>query len=289
MKLLDENMNISEKTTLQNCRNCFLEDLDPTMTFLSSLYCAGILTEDQRDRIDKQTTRQDKVDYHWISERLENELHVQECKYHNTKKIEAAIDERMKKNGEFIRDKDYILRTITESVVPILLQEKKSSPVGSPNQNASLKGTNGSKLKLDSIHTDVLLEKMVEIIDALKEKCCKTLGIIDLENMDCADSSLSELIEKNMQEMKTIKKLEEKLTTENTKLKTDNTNLKAEVKRLKLDGQCSKTEAKKLKEEIQKIKTQNQKLKLEIQNLKEHLNNAGIDLRISADFIEVIS
>ncbi|KAJ8321585.1 LOW QUALITY PROTEIN: hypothetical protein KUTeg_000056 [Tegillarca granosa] len=277
MKLLDENMNISEKTTLQNCRNCFLEDLDPTMTFLSSLYCAGILTEDQRDRIDKQTTRQDKVitlldilprrgprafkkfisvDYHWISERLENELHVQECKYHsryNTKKIEAAIDERMKKNGEFIRDKDYILRTITESVVPILLQEKKSSPVGSPNQKFDqplkdiindhlvplLKGTNGSKLKLDSIHTDVLLEKMVEIIDALKEKCCKTLGIIDLENMDCADSSLSELIEKNMQEMKNdvltlrkeikkSKKLEEKLTTENTKLKTDNTNLKAE-------------------------------------------------------------
>ena len=47
-----EDMNSLEKATLQNCRNCLLEDLDPTMSFLSQLYCARIITEDQKDRVE---------------------------------------------------------------------------------------------------------------------------------------------------------------------------------------------------------------------------------------------
>jgi hypothetical protein len=52
MRLQIEDMNTLEKDTLQNCRNCLLEDLDPTMSFLSQLYCARIITEDQKDRVE---------------------------------------------------------------------------------------------------------------------------------------------------------------------------------------------------------------------------------------------
>ena len=52
MRLQIEDMNSLEKATLQNCRNCLLEDLDPTMSFLSQLYCARIITEDQKDRVE---------------------------------------------------------------------------------------------------------------------------------------------------------------------------------------------------------------------------------------------
>lgn len=44
-------MDPREKATLKNCLNCFLEDLDPTLTFLSQMVCSGVITDDQKDRI----------------------------------------------------------------------------------------------------------------------------------------------------------------------------------------------------------------------------------------------
>lgn len=45
-------MDPREKATLKNCLNCFLEDLDPTLTFLSQMVCSGVITDDQKDRIE---------------------------------------------------------------------------------------------------------------------------------------------------------------------------------------------------------------------------------------------
>lgn len=51
-------MDPREKATLKNCLNCFLEDLDPTLTFLSQMVCSGVITDDQKDRIEVKFTTQ---------------------------------------------------------------------------------------------------------------------------------------------------------------------------------------------------------------------------------------
>lgn len=51
-------MDPREKATLKNCLNCFLEDLDPTLTFLSLMVCSGVITDDQKDRIEVKFTTQ---------------------------------------------------------------------------------------------------------------------------------------------------------------------------------------------------------------------------------------
>lgn len=90
-------METREKAALKACTNLLMDDLDPTKSFLAKLHRSNILTEDQRDRVEKQTTRQDKVvtlmeilprrgpyaftefvdvlktEYPWISEKLESE------------------------------------------------------------------------------------------------------------------------------------------------------------------------------------------------------------------------
>ncbi|VDI11580.1 Hypothetical predicted protein [Mytilus galloprovincialis] len=324
MLLHTEDMNQIEKATLQNCRNCLLEDLDPTMSFLSLLYCSKIITEDQKDRVENQRTRQDKVitlldilprrgprafrkfidvletDYNWIKERLEDELQAQEYQ----KRILDAIDDRMKQNGEFLRDKDYIDKIVRETILPFLLQELRTSPSSSPsnkidqplkdvitNHLIPLLGGSSAKNKLEA-NQEVLMEKAIEIIDQLREKCCDTLG---LSSESCQEETLPALIERRMIEVKTeitllrkenkkSKKAEEKLTMENQKLKSDNTTLKADVKKLKSDSQGSRNELKKLKDEVQKYKTESIKLKQEKNTLKEALNDAGVDLLISSDF-----
>ncbi|CAC5373468.1 RAIDD [Mytilus coruscus] len=162
-----------------------------------------IITEDQKDRVENQRTRQDKVitlldilprrgprafrkfidvletDYNWIKERLEDELQAQEYQ----KRILDAIDDRMKQNGEFIRDKDYIDKIVRETILPFLLQELRSSPSSSPsnkidqplkdvitNHLIPLLGGSLSKNKLEA-NQEVLMEKAVEIID----QCVKVL------------------------------------------------------------------------------------------------------------------
>ncbi|XP_061182793.1 uncharacterized protein LOC133191113 [Saccostrea echinata] len=320
-------MDPREKATLKNCLNCFLEDLDPTLTFLSQLVCSGIITEDQKDRIEKQTTRQDKVitlleilprrgprafkkfvgllriDYSWISEKLEQEYQVQDF----TKRIENALEQRTKKMGELIKDRDYINRVITETVVPLMIEECGSSSSGGavgPGFDAPLKdiitdhlipllnGNNGLKTHLDSMHSGMLLDKVVDIIQELKEKCCKMLSLSDVTEFH---SSLPILIDTRLQELrdnitsmkkenKKMKKIEEKLTAENQKLKNDLTIQRAEVKKGKTDVIKQNAEIKKLKDQVQKSKSESDKLKQELANLREQMSKAGMDLQISSDF-----
>jgi cell division protein FtsB len=210
----------------------------------------------------------------------------------------------MRLNGDFIRDKDYINKIVRETILPFFLQELHASPSGSPSNknNHSFKDlvTNhllpllegsAAKTKLEA-HQEFLFDKTVEIIDELRDKCCRKLGFTC---DSCQDESLPSLIEKKMLELKAeitmlrkdnkkSKKLEEKLTPENQKLKTDNATLKADVKKLKSDSQGSRNELKKLKDEVQKYKTENTKLKHEVKILNEALNDAGVDLRISSEF-----
>lgn len=229
-------MDPREKATLKNCLNCFLEDLDPTLTFLSQMVCSGVITDDQKDRIEKQTTRQDKVitlleilprrgprafkkfavilrqDYSWISEKLEQEYQVQDF----TKRIENALEQRTKKMGELIKDRDYINRVITETVVPLMIEEcgtSVSSGAMGSGFDAPLKdiindhlipllnGNNGHRTHLDSMHSGMLLDKVVDIIQDLKERCCKTLCLSDVTEFH---SPLPILIETRLQELRDI-------------------------------------------------------------------------------------
>ncbi|XP_069106729.1 uncharacterized protein [Argopecten irradians] len=328
MRLLD--MDSREKVTLQNCRNCLVEDLDPTKTFLHQLRCCNVLTEDQVERVEKQVTRQDKVttlmeilprrgprafrqfvqvlrcDYQWISEKMETELNIQDY----TQKIRTAVEERMRVNGEILRDKDYILKVLSETIIPIVLQEVSFiSPSGSPSEALDqplkdiisehlmplLKGPNTGKLKLDSLHYEILLTKISDLLDDLGKRCCKSLGL-ESEDDTYSEHSLPQLIEKRFADMKVevlamkkeakkTKKIEEKLVAENAKFKVETKTLKDEVKKLKSDHQSSKQECKKLKDELKKSKTESEKLRQEVNNLKELLDSNGIDLRISSEFL----
>ncbi|CAG2193055.1 unnamed protein product [Mytilus edulis] len=219
-----------------------------------------------------------ETDYNWIKERLEDELQAQEYQ----KRILDAIDDRMKQNGEFIRDKDYIDKIVRETILPFLLQELRTSPSSSPsnkidqplkdvitNHLIPLLGGSSAKNKLEA-NQEVLMEKAIEIIDQLRKK----------RRMIEVKTEITLLRKEN----KKSKKAEEKLTTENQKLKSDNTTLKADVKKLKSDSQGSRSELKKLKDEVQKYKTESIKLKQEKNTLKEALNDAGVDLLISSDF-----
>ncbi|OWF44625.1 uncharacterized protein LOC110458114 [Mizuhopecten yessoensis] len=328
MRLLE--MDSQEKATLQNCRNCLIEDLDPTKCFLAQLHYSNILTEDQRDRVDKQMTRQDKVvtlmeilprrgprafrqfvqvlktDYNWISEKMEAELNIQEY----TQRIRNAVEERMRLNGEILRDKDYILKVLSETIVPIVLQEVSYiSPTEGPSEALDqplkdlisdhliplIKGPNRGKLKLDSLHYETLLTKISDLLGELAKRCRTSLGL-DSEDEAYKEYSIPQLIEKRLTDMKVeilamkketkkVKKVEEKLTAENQKYKTETKNFKDEVKRLKSDNQTCRQECKKLKDDLKKSKTESEKLRLEVNNLKELLDSNGIDLRISSEFL----
>ncbi|XP_033726971.1 uncharacterized protein LOC117316474 [Pecten maximus] len=328
MLLLD--MDSREKATLQNCRNCLMEDLDPTKSFLAQLHYSNILTQDQVERVEKQVTRQDKVvtlmeilprrgprafrqfvqvlrhDYQWISEKMETELNIQDY----TQRIRTAVEERMRLNGEILRDKDYILKVLSETIVPIVLQEVSNiSPTGSPSEALDqplkdlisdhlmplLKGPDGGKLKLDSLHYEILLTKISDLLDELAKRCWKSLGL-DSEDGACTEYSIPKLIEKRFEDMKVevlamkkeakkVKKVEEKLTAENQKYKLETKTLKDEVKKLKSDNQSNRQECKKLKDELKKSKMESEKLRQEVNNLKELLDSNGIDLRISSEFL----
>lgn len=156
-----------------------------------------------------------------------------------------------------------------------------------------LKGNNGLKTHLESMHSGMLLDKVVDIIQDLKDKCCRTLNLSDVTEFH---SSLPILIETRLQELKDIissmkkenkkiKKAEEKLIAENQKLKSDIAIQRAEVKRGKAESVKQTAEIKKLKDHIQKTKSDNDKLKQEVANLREQMSKAGIDIQISSDFI----
>lgn len=85
-------MDPREKATLKNCLNCFLEDLDPSLTFLTQMVCSGVITDDQKDRIEVSRLAQnyyikniDSIEgmcnncmIHWSSSTLRKCLH-NEC------------------------------------------------------------------------------------------------------------------------------------------------------------------------------------------------------------------
>jgi predicted RNase H-like nuclease (RuvC/YqgF family) len=155
-----------------------------------------------------------------------------------------------------------------------------------------LNGNNGLKTHLESMHSGMLLDKVVDIIQDLKDKCCKSLSLSDVTEFH---SSLPILIETRLQELrdiitstkkenKKIKKAEEKLLAENQKLKSDIANQRAEVKRGKTDSVKLTSEIKKLKDQVHKTKSDNEKLKQELANLREQMSKAGIDIQISSDF-----
>ncbi|XP_060065853.1 uncharacterized protein LOC132546160 [Ylistrum balloti] len=323
-------MDSREKATLQSCRNCMMEDLDPTKSFLAQLNYNNILTQDQVERVDKQVTRQDKVvtlmeilprrgprafrqfvqvlkcDYQWISEKMEAELNIQDY----TQRIRNAVEERMRLNGEILRDKDYILKVLSETIVPIVLQEVTNiSPTESPSEAVEkslkeiisdhlmplIKGPKGGKLKLDSLHYETLMTKISDLLDELAKRCWKCLGLDDEEEM-YTEYSIPQLIEKRFtdtkvevlamkKEAKKFKKIEEKLTAENQKYKVEMKTMKDEGKKLKSDNVTSRQECKKLKDELKKSKMESEKLRQEVNNLKELLDSNGIDLRISSEFL----
>ena len=209
--------------------------------------------------------------------------------------------------GEIIKDRDYINRLITEAVVPLMMEEcgtSVSSGAMGSGFDAPLKdiindhlipllsGNNGRRTHLDSMHSGMLLDKVVDIIQDLKEKCCKTLSLSDVTEFH---SSLPILIETRLQELrdiitamrkenKKIKKAEEKLIAENQKLRSDLATQRAEVKKGKTDSLKQSAEIKKLKDQVQKTKSDNDKLKQEIASLREQMSKAGMDLQISSDF-----
>ncbi|KAK3088421.1 hypothetical protein FSP39_019038 [Pinctada imbricata] len=327
MRLPETHMDPREKATLQNCRNCFVEDLDPSISFLSALFCAGVITEDQKDRIHKQVTRQDKVitlldilprrgprafkkfvgilkqDYAWISERLEAEYQVQDY----MKKIDNALEERRKKNGECIRDKEYVNRIIVETVIPIMMEEigrpSTSNPSGvgfdqpirdiiNDHMIPITGGKDAQKMNLDFYHGGILLDKLVDLIENLKENSLKSLGLLDLTEFH---SPLPKLIDFKLQELRDeissmkkesrkSKKGEDKTMAENQKLKNDCSALRTELKKARAEYNSAKVDIKKLKDQLQKSRYENEKLKQEVQSLKDHMKKAGIDISISSDF-----
>ena len=192
-----------------------------------------------------------------------------------------------------------------ETVVPIMIEEVGSSPSGSPtgfdepirdviNDHLMplIHGGNSQKLKLDILHSGILIDKMVDVIESLKEKCLKSIGLTDGTEFT---SSLPKLIDFKLQEFRDeisamkkenrkSKKGEDKLAVENQKLNKDLTAARTELKKVKAENAIAKTEIKKLKDQIQKSKLENEKLKQDVKSLKDHMSKAGIDLCISSDF-----
>ena len=226
----------------------------------------------------------------------------------------------MKQNGEFIRDKDYINKVITETIMPVLMEEVNClAPSGAISSNSGgdkalldiinnqlvpliKKSHSGEKGKLKLTNYDALLNKLVDLLEELERRSLKALGLEDMltnedENSPKRHIPIPDLIDKRLTEInvelavvkkdtKKSKRLEDKMATENVKFKSDIKTLKDEVKRLKDDLKLHKTELKKGKDELKKSKLENEKLKVETKNLKEHLERAGIDLRISSDFMQ---
>ncbi|WAR17737.1 CRADD-like protein [Mya arenaria] len=114
-------MDQKERRALDKCFESFLRDLDPTTSFIHSLYAEGVLTEEQVDRISKTTSRETQValllrflphrgpnaftifkdklekDYKWLAKKLDDELRKMQSVGSNQQcPIHKLIEDKLK-------------------------------------------------------------------------------------------------------------------------------------------------------------------------------------------------
>lgn len=175
------------------------------------------------------------------------------------KRIENVFEQRIKKMGELIKDRDYINRVITEIVVFLMIEECGISvfsgvmglgfdvffkDIINDYLILFLNGNNGYRIYLDFMYSGMLLDKVVDIIQDLKERCCKILCLSDVIEfyffllilIEIRFQELRDIIIVMKKENKKIKKMEEKLIIENQKLKSDLIIQKVEVKKGKIES-----------------------------------------------------
>lgn len=175
------------------------------------------------------------------------------------KRIENVFEQRIKKMGELIKDRDYINRVITEIVVFLMIEECGISvfsgvmglgfdvffkDIINDYLILFLNGNNGYRIYLDFMYSGMLLDKVVDIIQDLKERCCKILSLSDVIEfyffllilIEIRFQELRDIIIVMKKENKKIKKMEEKLIIENQKLKSDLLIQKVEIKKGKVES-----------------------------------------------------
>ncbi|KAH3859773.1 uncharacterized protein LOC127871997 [Dreissena polymorpha] len=267
-------MEAKERRALDKCFEGFLRDLDPTPSFLHSLYAEGILTEEQMDRISKTTSRETQValllrilphrgpkaftifkeklekDYGWLAQKLDEEVR-------KLQSGQASINKR--------------LITIIESqLIPLIYTDGSSQPMVD-----------------EKAHPGLIIQKLSDYLTNLELKCHKALDVSILGNYK---APLHQLIEEKLRRFKDEKKkvpVEVEVDDVQKEIKDlkrqlrDMMKLKAENDKLKniVDKQKEKLkdynkmtrDTKRYKQDMEKFKKDNDILRYEVETLREQL------------------
>ncbi|KAL4217987.1 hypothetical protein ACF0H5_022725 [Mactra antiquata] len=263
-------MEQKERRALDRCFDNFLHDLDPSPSFLHSLYAEGILTEEQIDKLSKISSRETQVamllrylphrgptaftvfkdklqkDYPWLAKKLDDELR-------KLQSGQASINKRL-------------VSVIENQLIPLIYQE-------------------GHEYEMcdEKAHPGLIIQKLGDLITNLEMKCHKTLDIqigtnhkvplhkliderIKQERKKSADCDVDEL-NKEIRDLKRQIKDLVKHKSENEKLKTT-----VERQKMKLRDYNKMTrDVKKHKQDMEKFKKESERLKCEVETLREQL------------------
>lgn len=263
-------MQQKERRALDKCFDELLRDLDPSTSFLHSLYAENVLTEEQIDRISKNTSRETQVamllrylpsrgpmaftvfkeklskDYPWLSEKLTEEL----------RKLQSGQVNINKK----------LLTVIATKLVPLVYTDLSFADLCDENA-----------------HPAIIIQKLSDLVNNLELKCHKALDMktemkfplhkliedrLRLEKSSNMEGNLNDL----SREVKDLKKQ----LKEAVKLKGDNEKLKQIVNRQKekLKDQTKVIqELKKKKQELEKLRKETETLRYEVETLREQLRS----------------
>ncbi|XP_045181593.2 uncharacterized protein LOC123540556 [Mercenaria mercenaria] len=263
-------MDQKERRALDRCFDGFLRDLDPSPSFLHSLYAENILTEEQMDRISKISSRETQVamllrylphrgpnaftvfkdklekDYPWLAQRLADEL----------KKLQsgqASINKRL-------------ISVIETQLVPLVYP-----------------GGSGYDMCDEKAHPGVIIEKIGDLLNSLELKCHKAL---DITTIGKHKTPINKLIEDKLKQekkkefneniddlSKEVKDLK-KQVREIVKLKGENEKLKNVISRQKeklKDYSKMSRDSKRHKQDMEKYKKETEMLRYEVETLREQL------------------
>ncbi|XP_060569386.1 uncharacterized protein LOC132727813 [Ruditapes philippinarum] len=265
-------MDQKERRALDKCFDGFLRDLDPSTSFIHSLYAEGVLTEEQMDRISKISSRETQVamlirflphrgpnaftvfkdklekDYPWLAQRLADEL----------KKLQsgqASINKRL-------------VTTIETKLVPLVYS-----------------GGAGFDMCDEKAHPGVIIEKLGDLLNSLELKCHKAL---DITAIGKHKTPIHKLIEDRLRQEKRkegnedvddlnkeVKDLKRQVR-EMTKLKSENEKLKTVISRQKeklKDYNKMSRDSKRHKQDMEKFKKETEMLRYEVETLREQLRS----------------
>lgn len=265
-------MDQKERRALDRCFDSFLRDLDPSPSFLHSLYAENVLTEEQMDKISKIPSRETQVaillrylphrgpeaftifkdklekNYPWLAQKLSDEL----------KKLQsgqASINKRL-------------ISVIESQLVPLVYPE----------------GTNYDMCD-EKAHPGVIIQKLGDLLTNLELKCHKALDVTALGKHKMPISRLIEerlrsekqrVVNDNLDDLnKQVKELK-KQVRDVIKLKGENERLKNVVERQKeklKDYNKMSRDSKRYKQEMEKLKKEADILRYEIETLRDQLRS----------------